>query len=127
MDQVSPFLSGQVASLLTTDPGRRPTAEQLLLRLNGERDDASGRSKPQHQRRVKQDDNDDDDDSDYDTLVQTNSELSFIPVGRPRPEPRPVQTMHKPNKPRGKLRYKVDRILVKITLFCNPNISSDSL
>ena len=40
MDQVSPFLSSQVASLLTTDPERerRPTAEQLLLRLNGERD-----------------------------------------------------------------------------------------
>ena len=85
MDQVSPFLSTQVASLLTTDPGRRPTAEQLLLRLNGERDEVSGSSKPQYQRPVEQDD---DDDSDYDTLVQTKHQ----PTVKPQEKMAPVRS-----------------------------------
>ena len=85
MDQVSPFLSTQVASLLITDPGRRPTAEQLLLRLNGERDEVSGSSKPQYQRTVEQDD---DDDSDYDTLVQTKHQ----PTVKPQEKMAPVRS-----------------------------------
>ena len=59
-------MSSQVASLLTTDPGRRPTAEQLLVRLNGKRDKVSGRTKPQ--KPVEQDD----DDIECGTLVQSN-------------------------------------------------------
>ena len=86
MDQVSPYLSGQVASLLTTDPERRPTAEQLLHRLNGERDEVSGRSKqPQYQRPVEQDD---DDDSDHDTLVQTKHQ----PTVKPQEKMAPVRS-----------------------------------
>ena len=85
MDQVSLFLSTQVASLLKTDPGRRPTAEHLLLRLNGKRDEVSGSPKPQYQRPVEQDD---DDDSDYDTLVQTMHQ----PTVKPQEKMAPVRS-----------------------------------
>ena len=42
MEKVSPFLSTQVSSLLTTDPQRRPTAEEMLIRLNEERNKVVG-------------------------------------------------------------------------------------
>ncbi len=44
LDKVSPFLSEQVSSLLTTVPQSRPTAEQMLLRLK--RSEESGDCSP---------------------------------------------------------------------------------
>ena len=52
MEKVSPFLSKQVSSLLTTDPRKRPTAEQMLLRLNVKGNKVGDRSEPQHQKHV---------------------------------------------------------------------------
>lgn len=42
---VSSFISKQVTSLLTTDPQSRPSAEEMLIRLNGNRKMAGGRTK----------------------------------------------------------------------------------
>merc|ERR1712150_71773 len=70
IDKVSPFLSTQVSSLLTTDPWSRPTAEQMLLRLNEEEESAVDvSSKPQDQRPVERDD--ENENSDDDTLVES--------------------------------------------------------
>ena len=47
-----------MSSLLTTDPQRRPTAEQVLLRLNEERNKVGGSPEPQYQKHKEEDDGD---------------------------------------------------------------------
>ena len=42
IDELSPFLSSIVSSLLSTDPESRPTAEEMLLRLNEEENKVGG-------------------------------------------------------------------------------------
>ena len=79
MEKVSPFLSALVSSLLTTDPRRRPTAEELLRRIHDERQKVGGRSEEtQNLTRKDDDENDEKDevDSDYDTLVRSNASKS---------------------------------------------------
>ena len=56
-----------MSDLLSTDPKKRPTAEEMLLRLN-EEGKICVSSEPQHHKRVEQDD----DDSDYCTLDNSN-------------------------------------------------------
>ena len=79
MDKVSPFLSTQVSSLLTTDPQRRPTAEELLRRIHDEPKKVRGRSKSQNLTIEEKEDDDEkgeeddetrgsDNDSDYETF-----------------------------------------------------------
>ena len=83
LDRVSSFLSGLVSCLLSTDPQRRPSAEEVLHRIHDEPQKVSGRSEPQTQNLTREengenDENDDDDkvDSDYDTLVRSNESES---------------------------------------------------
>ena len=64
IEKVSPFLSTLVSSLLTTDPRRRPTADEILLRLTDERKQVGRSSEPKHVEPA-QVEQDDDPDSDY--------------------------------------------------------------
>ena len=52
---VSSFLSKLVSRLLKPDPQKRPTAEEILLRLNEERNKGIESSKPQYQEPVEKD------------------------------------------------------------------------
>ena len=72
-----------MSCLLSTDPQRRPSAEEVLHRIHDEPQKVSGRSEPQTQNLTREengenDENDDDDkvDSDYDTLVRSNASES---------------------------------------------------
>ena len=83
IEKVSPFLSALVSSLLTKDPRRRPTAEDLLRRIHDERQKVGGRSEPRTQNLTRKEDDekdekdhDDEVDSDYDTLVRSNASKS---------------------------------------------------
>ena len=89
MEKVSPFLSTLVSSLLTTDPQRRPTAEELLRRIHDEPQRVWGRSEPQTQNLTREEDDekdgkdeDDEVDSDYDTLVKESKSkfYSLLPI-----------------------------------------------
>ena len=71
LDRVSAFLSKLVSCLLSTDPKKRPSAEELLRRIHHERQKVRGRSEPQTQnltRKEDDDDDEDDSDSDYETF-----------------------------------------------------------
>ena len=72
LDRVSSFLSELVSCLLSTDPQRRPSADQVLRRIRDEREKGSRRSEPQNLTREEDDGNSDTDDSDYETLVKSN-------------------------------------------------------
>ena len=77
LDRVSTFLSELVSCLLSTDPQRRPSAEEVLRRIQDERQKVGGRSNPQTLTREEEEDEDgDEDDSDYETLVRSNASKS---------------------------------------------------
>ena len=81
LDRVSAFLSELVSCLLSTDPKRRPSAEEVLRRIHDERQKVGGRSETQKLTReedddVDEEDEDDEDDSDYETLVRSNASKS---------------------------------------------------
>ena len=84
LDKVSPFLSAQVSSLLTTEPQRRPTAENLLLRLTDESNKVGGGSEPQYQRHLEQDHSH----CDSGTFVQSKLEETV----KPKEKIKPAQT-----------------------------------
>ena len=74
LDKVSAFLSELVSCLLSTDPRRRPSAEELLRRIQDERKKVRDRSEPQTQKLTRKEDVEDD--SDYETLVRSNASKS---------------------------------------------------
>ena len=81
LDRVSAFISDLVYCLLSTDPQRRPFAEELLRRIHDERQKVRGRSEPKNLTREEDDEDDeeeddDKDDSDYETLVRNNASKS---------------------------------------------------
>ena len=49
ISKVSPFLSTLVSDLLIANPRRRPTAEQMLLKLHEEKNKIAGNWKLQYQ------------------------------------------------------------------------------
>ena len=85
LDKVSAFLSELVSCLLSTDPRRRPSAEELLRRIRYERQKVRGRSETQSLMREEADVADDDDDtrgsnndSAYDTLNKRDAPAPVI-------------------------------------------------
>ena len=78
LDRISAFLSELVSCLLSTDPKNRPSAEEMLRRIQDERQKVGGRSDPQTLTREEEEDeeDDDEDDSDYETLVRSNASKS---------------------------------------------------
>ena len=78
LDRVSAFLSEVVSCILSTDPQRRPSAEEVLRRIHDERQKDRGSSEPQTPTKEDEvDTRNKDNDSAYESFVKCDA---LVPV-----------------------------------------------